>query len=222
MSDPRLDEPTSATPAILTVTQLNQRARLLIERTFARVSVVGELSGLRQVSGHFYFTLKDEGAQLNAVLFRGDARFIKTLPTDGMEVVATGRLTVYPPQGRYQLVVERLEARGAGALQIAFEKLKEKLAAEGLFAAARKRALPVLPRRVAVITSPTGSVIRDIVQVATRRLPGAHIIVFPARVQGADAAPEIAAAIGRASRAATAWAIDVIIVARGGGSLEDL
>ncbi len=212
--------PTSET--VFTVTELNQRARLLLERSFARVSVVGEVSGRRQVSGHFYFTLKDEGAQLPAVLFRGDARFLKLLPQDGIEVVATGRLTVYPPQGRYQLVVERLEARGAGALQIAFEKLKEKLAAEGLFAQARKRSLPLLPRRVAVVTSPTGAVIRDVVHVATRRLKGAHLVVFPTRVQGEGAAREIAAALGRASELAPAWSLDVIILARGGGSLEDL
>ena len=213
---------TRQTPAPLTVTQLNARARQLLERHFTQVTVVGELSGHKIVSGHHYFCLKDRESQLQAVLFKREAAASKLELANGMEVLATGRLTIYSAYGRYQLAVERIEQRGAGALLAAFELLKARLAAEGLFAAERKRRLPLLPARVAVVTSPTGAVIRDIVHVATRRFPRARILVVPTRVQGADAAPQVAGAICKVSALAPSLGVDVLIVARGGGSLEDL
>jgi exodeoxyribonuclease VII large subunit len=209
-------------PEPLTVSQVNQRARLLLERQFASVTVQGEISGLRIVQGHHYFCLKDKESQLSAVLFRREAAASRLELEDGLDVLATGKLTIYAPQGRYQLIVERLERRGLGALQAAFEQLKQRLAADGLFAAERKRRLPLVPRRVAVVTSPTGAVIRDIVDVATRRFPKADILLVPTRVQGEEAAPQVAAAVARASGLAVTLGLDVIIVARGGGSLEDL
>lgn len=208
--------------APLTVSAVNQHARLLLERNFASVAVVGEVSNLKSVSGHRYFTLKDPESQLAAVLFRREAAALRFALEDGLRIVATGRLTIYPPYGRYQMVVDRIEPHGAGALQLAFEQLKARLDAEGLFATDRKRQLPLVPQRVAVITSPTGAVIRDIVQVATRRFPRAHLILVPARVQGAASAGSIAAALGLVARSAKRLGIDVAIVARGGGSLEDL
>ncbi len=209
-------------PPPLTVSQVNQRAKQLLERQFARVTVVGEVANLKTVSGHRYFSLRDDKSQLPAALFKGQATRVDFELRSGLEVVATGRLTIYPPYGRYQMVVERLQPLGAGALQSAFEELKAKLEAEGLFAAERKRAVPLLPQRVAVVTSPTGAVIRDIVNVATRRFQKARILVVPTRVQGGDSAPAIAAAIERASGLAKDLELSAIIVARGGGSLEDL
>jgi exodeoxyribonuclease VII large subunit len=204
--------------APLSVTQINLRAKNLLERNIGLVSVVGEVSNLKIVAGHCYFTLKDKTSQLAAVLFKREAEALPFKLQDGMSVIAEGRLTIYGQYGRYQMVVERLEPNGAGALQLAFEQLKARLLQEGLFAANRKRPLPLLPRCVGVITSPTGAVIRDIVHVATRRFPKANILVIPTKVQGPDAAPFITAALLRASK----LALDVIIVARGGGSLEDL
>lgn len=211
----------SAAPP-LTVSQVNQRAKQLLERQFTRVVVVGEIANLKTVSGHRYFSLRDNKAQLPAALFKGQASRVKFDLRSGIEVIATGRLTIYPPYGRYQMVVDSLEPRGAGALQAAFEELKAKLAAEGLFATERKRAVPLLPRRIAVVTSPTGAVIKDIINVATRRFPKARILVVPTRVQGADSGAAIAAAIERASRLVGDLELSTIIVARGGGSLEDL
>jgi exodeoxyribonuclease VII large subunit len=184
--------------------------------------VVGEVSNLRVVGGHSYFSLKDDRSQLAAVLFRREAARLGFELTDGAEVLGTGKLSLYGPRGTFQIILDRLELRGAGALQAAFEDLKRKLAAEGLFARERKRSLPLVPRRVAVVTSPTGAVIRDIVHVATRRFPGAQLLVVPAKVQGAEAGGLLAVAITRASRLASKLGLDVIIVARGGGSLEDL
>lgn len=209
-------------PQPLTVSQLNQRAKLLLERDIALVAVVGEVSGLKVSSGHRYFALKDAGSQLSAVMFRREAERATDALAEGREVVAWGKLTVYVPYGRYQLVVERVESVGAGALQAAFEKLKAKLAAEGLFAPERKRALPLVPGRVAVVTSPTGAVIRDIVHVASRRWPRAQLLVVPTKVQGAESAESIVAAIVRASALGRDGQCHVLIVARGGGSLEDL
>ncbi|MBI5509524.1 MAG: exodeoxyribonuclease VII large subunit [Deltaproteobacteria bacterium] len=207
---------------VLSVSEVNQRVRLLLERSYGKVTVSGEIGNAKVVSGHHYFSLKDEAAQLPAVLFKREAVLLKFALKDGMQVVATGRLTLYAPYGRYQIVVERLEPEGAGALQVAFEQLKRQLAGEGLFAEQRKRPLPLVPRRVAVVTSPTGAVIRDIVQVAGRRFPNAQILVVPTRVQGAESAPAIAAAIRHTSDLAPALGLDVMIVARGGGSMEDL
>jgi exodeoxyribonuclease VII large subunit len=222
MSGPTRELFAGAAAPPLTVTQVNQRARQLLERQFARVTVVGEVSNLRVVGGHSYLSLKDAQSQLPAVLFAREASRLKLRLADGMEVVGIGRLTIYSPRGTYQIVLESVERRGAGALQAAFEELKVRLAAEGLFAAERKRPLPRLPGRVAVVTSPTGAVIRDIIHVAVRRFPGAQILVVPTRVQGGEAAPMVAAAIAAAARLPVELAADVIIVARGGGSLEDL
>lgn len=212
-------------PSVLTVSQLNQRARQLLERSFALVQVSGEVSSLKiDASGHHWFSLKDAGGALNAVMFRNDARNLRFGFKVGVQVVATGRLTIYPATGRYQMVVGRLEPAGAGAQQLALQQLKARLQAEGLFDSAKKRPLPALPRRVAVVTSPTGAVIRDIVQVSMRRFPNAQIVLIPTRVQGPDCGLEIARAIARASAYAAqpTQRIDALIVARGGGSAEDL
>jgi exodeoxyribonuclease VII large subunit len=177
---------------------------------------------MRVVGGHRYFSLKDGQSQVAAVLFRREATRVRFALKDGLEIVGRGRVTLYPPRGTFQLVLERIEPRGAGARQAAFEELKHKLASEGLFDQERKRRLPLVPRRVAVVTSPTGAVIRDIINVATRRFPSADILVIPTRVQGSESAGVIATAIDRASASAEALGIEVIILARGGGSLEDL
>ncbi len=207
----------------LTVTQLNNQARTLLEQRFGAVTVVGEISNYtRHSSGHHYFSLKDRDAQLPAAFFRREASRLKFRLEAGMEVLVTGRLTIYGKAGRYQIIVERVEPLGAGALQAAFEELKRRLANEGLFAEERKRPLPVVPQRVGVVTSPTGAVIRDIVNVSTRRFPQARLLVIPTRVQGAESAAEIARAIGRAGEVAERYGLEVLIVARGGGSLEDL
>ncbi len=207
---------------VWSVSQLNQRARQLLEGQLARVAVVGEVSNVRVVGGHAYFSLKDDRAQVAAVLFSREVELLGFDLVAGLKVLATGRVTVFQPRGTFQIVLDTLEVCGTGALQTAFEELKRKLDAEGLFATSRKRPLPPLPRRVGVITSPTGAVIRDIVQVATRRFPGARMLVLPVRVQGAEAAPMIARAIGKASHWSKELGLDVLIVARGGGSIEDL
>ena len=210
-------------PEILTVSQLNNRARTMLERQFTAVWVSGEISNLkRDATGHLWFCLKDQGALLACVMFRRDAQALKAPLKDGAQVLACGRLTIYPQSGRYQLVASRLELRGAGALQAAFEALKARLQAEGLFAPGRKRALPYLPRRVAVVSSPTGAVIRDIVHVATRRFPNASLLLVPCRVQGADSVPDILKAMAKVAALAEQGLIDGVICARGGGSLEDL
>jgi exodeoxyribonuclease VII large subunit len=209
-------------PKPLTVSQLNQQARLLLERSFARVTVVGEISGHKIVQGHHYFSLKDERAQVNAVLFAREAKGLRIPLRDGAQVIATGKLSIYPQYGRYQLVLDSIEPQGAGALAAAFEQLKARLAAEGLFDPAKKRRLPRLPRRVAVVTSPTGAVIRDILHVAARRFPRANILLVPSRVQGAESAPQLVRAISRISAMAPGLGVDVLVLARGGGSLEDL
>jgi exodeoxyribonuclease VII large subunit len=186
--------------------------------------VVGELSNVSQpAGGHIYFTLKDKTSELRCVMWRSDAANLKFRLADGQEVVATGSLDVYEPRGQYQFYVRRLEPRGVGALELAFQQLKEKLEKEGLFDPGRKRPLPRFPRRIAVVTSPTGAAIRDILQTIARRYPLVEVLVFGVRVQGDEAAPEIADAIRRinASRDALGG-VDVMIVGRGGGSLEDL
>ncbi len=182
--------------------------------------VTGEISGCKQASsGHFYFNLKDGQSQLKCVLFRGSARYLKFRPQDGLAVAARGSIEIYQERGDYQLVVELLEPRGAGALQLAFEQLKMKLAAEGLFDAAKKRRMPALPRRIGIVTSPTGAVINDMLHVLERRFPGLHIRLFPALVQGEGAAEQIVRGISYFSEGD--WA-QALIVARGGGSLDDL
>ncbi len=206
--------------SIYTVSELTLQIRALLEQNFPSVWVSGEISNFKaHTSGHFYFSLKDAKGQIQGVMFRGSNRFLKFKPEDGLEVIANGRVTVYEARGQYQLVVEYLEPKGLGALQLAFEQLKKKLEAEGLFDASRKRALPLLPKKIGVVTSPTGAVIHDLIHVLKRRYPNIEILLNPVRVQGEGAAEEIAAAILEMN---TFEEIDVLIVGRGGGSLEDL
>ena len=205
---------------VVTVSELNRRIRASLEAGYADIWVEAEISNLRvPSSGHCYLTLKDSSSQLRAVMFRYARKVLRFIPQDGMKVVCFGSINVYEPRGEYQLIIERMEPRGVGALQLAFEQLKNKLAAEGLFDEKRKRPLPFLPQRIGVITSGTGAALRDILQVLCRRFPGLHIRVLPVAVQGEGAAQEIAAAIADANAHAVA---DVLIVGRGGGSLEDL
>jgi exodeoxyribonuclease VII large subunit len=205
---------------VYSVSELTQRLRGLLETQFPDVWVAGEISNLRPAtSGHLYFTLKDSNAQLRAVCFRNQARYLKFKPQDGVAVIARGRLSVYEARGEYQLLVEFLEPAGLGALQLAFEQLKTKLAAEGLFEPARKKPLPVLPRTVGIVTSPGGAVIRDMLRVLRRRYRNINVLLYPVRVQGEGAAPEIVQAVEHFNRHG---GVDVMILARGGGSLEDL
>lgn len=207
-------------PKIWTVSELTRQIRSLLEGSFLEVLVDGEISNLRTPSsGHLYFTLKDEQSQLRAVLFRGQARGLKFQIADGIRVTARGRITVYEPRGEYQLVAETLEPQGRGALQLAFEQLKERLFKEGLFEDSRKKPIPLYPRTVGVVTSPSGAAIRDILRILERRFAGLHVLIYPVRVQGEGAAPEIARAIAEMNALGEA---DVLIVGRGGGSLEDL
>jgi len=210
--------------ALYTVSALTALLRLHIESAFPDVWVEGEISNLRiPTSGHAYFTLKDAGSQIRAVLFRSAGRALRFVLQDGMHLVCRGRVSVYEPRGDYQVIVEYAEPKGVGALQLAFEQLKTRLAAEGLFDQARKRPLPFLPRRIGVVTSPTGAAIRDIVQVARARFPGIEIVLNPVAVQGALAAGEIARAIEEFNAiGGEMGGFDVLIVGRGGGSLEDL
>ena len=234
---------------VLSVSELTTEIKRLLEKQVGLVWVSGEITNLRaQSSGHMYFTLKDAGAQLNCVLFRGEAVRNRSVLQDGQKVLLQGDVTVYEARGQYQLIVRAVELQGVGALQIAFEKLKQKLAAEGLFAPERKRPLPEYPQRIGLVTSPTGAAIRDVLHVIQRRNPALEIILAPCRVQGDGAAEEIAAAIrllnefnsriseGRVIRvpdaveaeisgaraARPSEQLDLILVTRGGGSLEDL
>jgi len=205
---------------LLTVTELTNFIKDTLESMVGRVRVLGEISGLHTSnSGHAYFTLKDEGATLNCVMFRNVAVKIAILLKDGLKVEATGEVTVYSSRGQYQLVIENLIEAGIGELFQRFEALKKKLAAEGLFDAARKKPIPFLPLRIGVITSPTGAAVRDIINILTRRSPHLHIILYPTLVQGKEASSEIARAIRRMNELNL---VDVLIVGRGGGSLEDL
>ncbi|MBI2370449.1 MAG: exodeoxyribonuclease VII large subunit [Deltaproteobacteria bacterium] len=205
---------------LLTVSELTSLIKAQLEGTFADLWVEGEVSNLRLPgSGHVYFSLKDEQASIRAVMFRNAHRRLRFDLEDGLHVVCRGRVSVYEPRGDYQLIVEELEPRGLGALQLAFEQLKARLQAEGLFDPARKRPLPVLPRRIAVVTSRTGAVIRDFLQILGRRFANLHVLVYPVRVQGPEAAMDIAAALRELQEVR---GLDVIILARGGGSLEDL
>ncbi len=205
---------------IFTVSELNAAIRGVLEGPFADVWVSGEISGLKlAASGHYYFTLKERDAQVKCVAFRSAQRYWKYKPQDGLAVLARGRIDVYEARGEYQLVVETLEPQGAGALQLAFEQLKKKLAAEGLFAVERKRPLPRFPRRIGIVTSPRGAAIADMVQILTHRFPGVHIRLFPALVQGEGSVEEVCRGLDYFSR--SRWA-EVVIVGRGGGSLEDL
>jgi exodeoxyribonuclease VII large subunit len=231
--------PTEATRKVYSVGELTDHVRRLLEKQIGQVWVSGEVTNFRlQSSGHIYFTLKDTHAQIACVLFRGETVPHREYISDGQKILLQGDLTVYCARGQYQLIVRAVELRGLGALQAAFEKLKQKLAAEGLFALERKRALPPFPRRIGLVTSPTGAAIRDVLHVIGRRNPGLEIILTPCRVQGDGAAREIAGAISllnefSASEAKTedpkllasssaAKKLDLILITRGGGSLEDL
>jgi exodeoxyribonuclease VII large subunit len=205
---------------IYTVSGLNRAVQGLLEGTFPLIWVEGELSGVaRPGSGHVYFTLKDPNAQVRCALFRQRSLNLRFRPADGMQVLVRARVGLYAPRGEYQLIVEHMEEAGDGALRRAFDALRNRLEAEGLFDPARKKPLPRFPRRLGVITSPTGAAIRDILSVLRRRFPGLPVLVYPVPVQGEAAAPAIARALNTASRRGDC---DVLILARGGGSLEDL
>ena len=225
--------PTEATRKVLSVSELTTQVKRLLEKQIGSLWVSGEVTNLRaQSSGHIYFTLKDAGAQLSCVLFSRENVPHRELLADGQKVLLQGNVTVYEARGQYQLIVRAVELQGVGALQVAFEKLKAKLAAEGLFAPERKRPLPKYPQRIGLVTSPTGAAIRDVLHVVQRRNPGMEIILAPCRVQGQGAAEEIAAAVASLNRYSVASAsiqrfddstkLDLILVTRGGGSLEDL
>ena len=209
----------------LSVSELSAALKRSVEDRFGHVRVRGEISGFkRAASGHIYFSLKDENARLDAVMWKGGAARLPFAPEDGLEVVATGKLSTYAGRSSYQIVVENLEVAGEGAMMLLFEKLKARLAAEGLFEPSRKKSLPSLPRVIGVVTSPTGAVIRDILHRLADRFP-THVIVWPVLVQGETAAPQIAAAINGFSAMASGGSVekpDLVIVARGGGSIEDL
>jgi exodeoxyribonuclease VII large subunit len=206
---------------ILSVTELTKSIKGLLERNFSVAWVKGEISNLKiPSSGHLYFTLKDAGAQVRAVMFKGFAQGLKFRPEDGMEVLVRCRVTVYEPRGDYQLFCEMMDPVGYGALQVAFEKLKARLQAEGLFDSRRKRAIPPFPSRIGIVTSPTGAAIRDMLNILSRRFGGGlDITIISSSVQGDKAPAELAAAINLANKL---MRFDVLIVGRGGGSLEDL
>ncbi len=218
--------PAETARKVLSVWELTADIKRLLEKSVGSVWVSGEITNLRlQSSGHVYFTLKDAAAQLSCVLFRGTAAAQRNLLADGQKVLAQGDVTVYEARGQYQLIVRAVELQGVGALQIAFEKLKQKLAAEGLFAPERKRPLPRYPQRIGLVTSPTGAAIRDVLHVVQRRNPGLEIILAPCRVQGEGAAKEIAEAIRMLNEFNLQPAtrnLQLILVTRGGGALEDL
>ncbi len=225
--EPETERARASTPSVperqrvvITVSDLTANIRNILETAYAEVWVEAEISNCRLWNtGHLYFTLKDPGAQIKAVMFKSDVRSLKFKPEDGLHVVVRGRISVYEPKGEYQIVCERMEPHGLGALQLAFDQLKRRLQAEGLFDAARKRALPSLPRKIGIVTSLDGAAIRDIIKVLGRRYPNAHLVIRPTRVQGDGAAADVAHAIRAIVKVP---GIDVIIVGRGGGSVEDL
>ncbi len=220
MDKPRLSSGSLEEP-VLSVAELTARIKDVLEAEFPLVWVAGEISDLaRPQSGHCYLTLKDADAQIPAVIWRSTASRVRFQLRDGLAVVCRGHLEVYAPRGRYQLIIEAIEPRGIGALELALRQLHEKLAKEGLFDPARKRPLPRLPRRIAVVTSPTGAALHDFLEMLRGRWPLGDVLVVPVRVQGEGAAAEIAAAIELVNR--LRWGIDCLVVTRGGGSLEDL
>jgi exodeoxyribonuclease VII large subunit len=205
---------------ILSVSELTARISNVLASQFSNLWVEGEVSNYRPAqSGHLYFTLKDAKAQVRCVCFRTQAMRLRFRPEDGLKLIVRGSISVYEPRGEYQIYVEHIEPSGVGALQLAFEQLKKRLEAEGLFDVARKKPLPMLPRRIGIVTSPRGAAVRDILRILRRRFPNLHLIVYPVRVQGEGAAEEIVAALNYFSRKK---AVDVILLARGGGSIEDL
>ena len=231
-SDPfEEDEPEPAAPVrpapparparrVITVSQLNASIRGLLEGQLSDIWVEGEISNCRVWNtGHMYFTLKDGNSQVRAVMFRMALRYLRFKPADGLRVIARGQVSCYEPKGEYQIVCEHMEPHGLGALQLAFDQLKKKLQAEGLFDTARKRPLPSLPRKIGIVTSLDGAAIHDIIKVLRRRHPNAHLVIRPARVQGEGAARDVARAIRALGKVE---GVDVIIAGRGGGSAEDL
>lgn len=205
---------------IYTVSELNRKIKAILEQNFPFIWITGEMSNFRMPSsGHFYFSLKDETSQIQTVMFRGQNQNLKFVPKDGMSVTGLGRISVFEPRGAYQVILEYLEPKGVGALQVAFEQLKKKLDDEGLFDAQHKKPLPFLPEKIGLITSPTGAVLHDILHIVNRRFPGIPLDIVPVRVQGDGAVADIVAAIDLLNRLRS---VDVVILARGGGSLEDL
>ena len=205
---------------VFEVSELNQKIKQLLEDSFPFIWISGEISNFRRpLSGHCYFTLKDASSQINCVLFRHQAESLKFKIADGLSIIGLGRIGVYKPRGTYQIIFEYLDPKGIGGLQIAFEKLKKKLFEEGLFESQHKKALPSLPRKISIVTSPTGAAVHDFLKVALRRLPNLHIEVVAARVQGEHAASELIHAIKHLNESAHT---DMIVLARGGGSIEDL
>lgn len=208
------------TKRIFSVSELTSSIKSMLEGRFPFISVAGEISNLRRpASGHLYFTLKDDRAQIKTVLFKTQQRYLEKTPRDGQMVVCQGRLTVYEPRGDYQLIVDAMDFHGAGALQLAFEQLKKKLAAEGLFDQEDKKPLPALPRHITLVTSPTGAAVHDFIRIAQSRYPQIRIAVFPVAVQGDAAAGEIQEAILEINNQ---MHTDIIVLCRGGGSIEDL
>ena len=213
-------QPSTTQRQILTVSELTSQIKSQLETKFPFVWITGEISNFRvPVSGHFYFSLKDSRSQINTVMFRGQNSQLKFEPEDGMQINGIGRISLYEPRGTYQIILEYMEPSGVGALQVAFEQLKQKLSSEGLFNDEHKRSIPFLPHNIGIITSLTGSVIHDIIRVLNRRFPNIPLEIFPAKVQGQDAEKELIAAIRLLNQRGDA---DVAILARGGGSLEDL
>lgn len=205
---------------ILSVTEITRKIRIYLEETFPQVWIQGEISNCkRHTSGHLYFTLKDETAQISALMWQSNLETLLFAPEDGMKVIVRGAITIYPPKGNYQIDVDKMQPVGIGELQLAFEKLKQKLAAEGLFDPRRKKPIPVYPENIGIITSESGAALHDMRSVLERRFPSIGVVVLPVRVQGPGAAEEIVQAIGDMNRYGR---VDVIIVGRGGGSLEDL
>lgn len=219
-SSPQLSLSFDSRKHIYQVSEINAALQGLFSREFSNVWIAGEISGLRTSSaGHHYFCLKDPSNQIKCVLFKNAARYLRTKPQDGLAVAAQGNLEIYPARGEYQLIVDRLELHGTGSLQVAFDQLKAQLHAEGLFNAERKRPLPRYPRRIGIVSSPSGAALQDILHVIGRRFPGMHIRLFPAQVQGEGAAEQLCSGLDYFST--TGWP-EVLILTRGGGSLEDL
>jgi exodeoxyribonuclease VII large subunit len=205
---------------ILTVSELTQEIKDILEDRFPDVWIEGEISNLRiPPSGHIYFTLKDDFSQIRAVLFKMQARTLRFVPEDGLHIIGRGRVSLYEKRGDYQLILESIEPKGMGALQLAFLQLKEKLEREGLFDPTLKKQIPMIPQKIGIVTSPTGAVIRDMLHILERRFKNLHILLYPVRVQGEGASSEIAEAINYFNRFTD---VDVMIVGRGGGSIEDL
>jgi len=205
---------------ILSISELTQLIKFQLEQSFDYLWVEGEISNFRMPSsGHFYFTLKDEKSQIRVVMFKSQNRTLEFAPEDGLSVICRGRLNVYETRGEYQLILDYLEPKGLGALQLAFEQLKQRLAQEGLFDPEHKKPLPQLPKKIGIVTSPTGAAIRDILNIIERRFANVGILIYPVKVQGEGAAQEIASALDELNRMP---GIDVIILTRGGGSIEDL